>query len=185
MIEDDSLYDVLPEHLRNGSIVVEREDDGYCITIEDEDGGPDEFHDLKVPRRTVEDLDILARLATERRATMRDAREKLAVIDAFETASYTDGNDSISFEPRVQTLLDGETNTLQVPGSFAIAPGNAWEAQAFAFHGQGVKRVTITREDDGYVIERTVKHPVSGGEEVLMDRVASGDIPQRWTRGEL
>lgn len=186
MIEDDSMYDVLPEHIRNGRVEVDRTEDGYSVVIEDfDDDGQRYFYELKTDNNDIEALTSISQHATEKRAALRDAREKVAIIDAFETADFGSGGDgSITFEPKEQELLDGTSSTLQVPGGFAIAPSNEWEARAFAFAGQGVKRVSVRRDGGDYIIERTVKRPISDGEEVLTDRVSPGSV-DRWTRGSL
>lgn len=186
----DSVADTVPEGWRNGTISIEKNEDGYSATIYNDDTGEEKdaafVLDSDMDELGEDDLEIIAEDATSKRATIRDTREKLALAEAFEQASGLTGDDTMTFSPSEMSFDDGETNTpvLKYNGSFAIMPSDTWQRNAFASHGVNLNQVRVTRDADGYTIEREVTTPITQEKVWLTDKV-SENSRERWKSSDL
>ena len=185
VIEDDSILDLLPAGYENGRIEVDYSGDRYVSTVVNSDTGDEESYEFVHSQGDIDALATAAQDATSHRATIRDSAEKVAVVSAYESARIVSDEENMTFTPTSLPLGDGApTKVLRLPNGLSVAPLNAREADAYGFYGQNVESVTVERDGEGYLIHRTVRRPISGGTEVLTDRVTAGSR-ERWKAGEL
>ncbi len=174
-----------PSGYENGWIEVDYSGDRYVSTVVNSDTGDEESYEFVHSQGDIDALATAAQDATSHRATIRDSAEKVAVVSAYESARIVSDEENMTFTPTSLPLGDGApTKVLRLPNGLSVAPLNAREADAYGFYGQNVESVTVERDGEGYLIHRTVRRPISGGTEVLTDRVTAGSR-ERWKAGEL
>lgn len=179
-VDDDRITDAIPMGFGSGDGVVTRESGVYRTELTDADG-----QSLTLTAN-LGDVDAgtardRAQEATDRRATMRDAAEMVAIARALERLWEVTDADEATFTP---TDANGIRALRHEDSGLLIGAGDETEAAAFAFRGRGVQSVHVARDTGGTVtITRTVIAPISGTVEDLTD-VVDGE-PRRWSTGSL